>query len=45
MWMNSAPHRASLLDGRFRRIGVGRRIGMLGSTNSIVFTADLASAH
>jgi uncharacterized protein YkwD len=45
MWMNSPPHRASLLDRRFSRIGVGRRTGMLGSSNSIVFTADLASAH
>lgn len=43
MWMNSPPHRASLLDGEFTRIGVARRRGTLGGQRSIVFTADLAS--
>jgi uncharacterized protein YkwD len=43
MWMNSPPHRASLLDGKFTRIGVARRKGALGGQPSIVFTADLAS--
>ena len=43
MWINSPPHRASLLDGKFTRIGVGRRKGSLGGQGSIVFTADLAS--
>jgi uncharacterized protein YkwD len=45
MWMNSPPHRASLLDGKFTRIGVARRKGALGGQRSIVFTADLASRH
>jgi uncharacterized protein YkwD len=45
MWMNSPPHRASLLDGKFTRIGVARRKGSLGGQPSIVFTADLASKH
>jgi uncharacterized protein YkwD len=45
MWMASPPHRASLLDGRFTRIGVARRRGVLGSQRAIVFTADLASKH
>ena len=35
MWINSAPHRAILLQGNFRRIGVARRHGM--------WTADFAS--
>ena len=43
MWMHSPPHRASLLDGKFTRIGVARRKGTLGGQRSIVFTADLAS--
>lgn len=25
MWMHSAPHRAVILNGHFRRVGVGRR--------------------
>ena len=45
MWMNSPPHRASLLDGKYTRIGVARRKGRLGGQRSIVFTADLASRH
>jgi uncharacterized protein YkwD len=45
MWMNSPPHRASLLDAKFTRIGVARRKGTLDGQGSIVFTADLASAH
>jgi uncharacterized protein YkwD len=43
MWMNSPPHRAILLSGRFGRIGIGRRWGRLGSSNSCVVTADFAS--
>jgi uncharacterized protein YkwD len=43
MWMDSPPHRASLLDPKFTRIGVGRRRGTLNGQGSIVFTADLAS--
>ncbi len=38
MWMNSPPHRAILLEGRFRRIGVARHHGGLGT----LFTADFA---
>jgi uncharacterized protein YkwD len=45
MWMHSPPHRAALLDGRFSRIGVARRVGQLDGQRSIVFTADLASRH
>jgi uncharacterized protein YkwD len=43
MWMDSPPHRAALLDGKFTRIGVARRKGQLNGQRSIVFTADLAS--
>jgi uncharacterized protein YkwD len=43
MWMNSPPHRASLLSSSFRRIGVARRNGTLGSAPVTVFTADFAS--
>jgi uncharacterized protein YkwD len=45
MWMASPPHRAVLLSPSGRRIGVGKRAGMLGSARLAVFTADLASRH
>jgi uncharacterized protein YkwD len=45
MWMNSAPHRAIVLTGDYRRVGVGRRRGMLRSAPSCVVTADFASAR
>jgi uncharacterized protein YkwD len=42
-WMNSAPHRATLLDRRFRRIGVGAWQGTFeGYAGATVFTANLA---
>ena len=43
MWLNSPPHRAVLLSGGFRRIGIGRRKGMLGATRACVITADFGS--
>lgn len=45
LWMHSPTHRAVLLDGSLRRIGVGRRIGRFGGRRAVVFTADFASAH
>jgi uncharacterized protein YkwD len=45
MWMHSAPHRAVLLSGRFRRVGVGRRRGRLGTLSACVVTADFTSAR
>ena len=30
MWMNSPPHRAVLLSGSYRRVGIGTRVGDLG---------------
>ena len=38
MWMNSPPPRAILLEGGFRRIGVARPRGGMGT----LFTADFA---
>lgn len=43
MWIASPPHRAVLLNGSFRRIGVGRRGGDLGGSRGSAFTADFAS--
>ena len=43
MWMNSPPHRAILLSGSYRRIGIGKRVGSLGSTKACVVTADFSS--
>ena len=43
MWLNSPPHRAVLLSGDFRRIGLGRRKGSLGAGPACVVTADFAS--
>ena len=45
MWMDSPGHRAALLSGRFRRAGVGRRLGTLGATHAAVTTVTLASAR
>ena len=45
LWMNSPPHRASLLNRSFKRIGVSRRRGAFGNLKVVVFTADFASAH
>jgi uncharacterized protein YkwD len=43
IWMNSAAHRAIVLDPRLRRIGLARRWGKLGNTETAVITADFAS--
>jgi uncharacterized protein YkwD len=43
MWMASPGHRAVILTRGFRRIGIGRRSGALGSTRAIVYTADFSS--
>jgi uncharacterized protein YkwD len=43
MWMHSPPHRAIVLSAEFRRIGIGRRWGTLGSAKQAVVTADFAS--
>ena len=43
MWMNSAPHRAVLLSRGFRSVGIGRRVGRLGTSRACLVTADFAS--
>ncbi len=44
-WLRSPPHRAALLDARFRRAGVARRQGRLGPRPAKVTTLTLASAR
>src|SRR5215216_2859331 len=43
MWMNSPGHRAILLSSAYRRIGVAKRTGSLGSTEACLVTADFSS--
>ncbi len=43
LWLASPPHRAQLLERRYRRIGVGRRKGWMQGTRGVAFTVDLAS--
>jgi uncharacterized protein YkwD len=38
-WLSSPPHRAALLDPRFRRIGVGNR----SARGGVFITADLSN--
>jgi uncharacterized protein YkwD len=45
MWMNSPGHRAILTSAQFRRVGIGRRSGRLGSAPACMVTADFASRH
>ena len=43
MWMHSPGHRAILLSGRYRKVGLARRTGSLGGTHACVVTADFGS--
>lgn len=43
MWLGSPGHRAVLLSRGFSRVGVGRRVGRLGSSRVCLMTADFAS--
>lgn len=43
LWMHSAPHRAVLMNGRLRRVGVGRVRGAMGSQAGAAITADFSS--
>ena len=43
MWLNSPGHRAILLSGTYRRVGIGRRKGSLGARRACLITADFAS--
>jgi uncharacterized protein YkwD len=42
LWMNSPPHRETLLTRSFRRIGVSRKGGEMFGRRGVAFTADLA---
>jgi uncharacterized protein YkwD len=43
MWMASGSHRAILMSGGFRRVGVARRGGTLSGGRACMVTADFAS--
>jgi uncharacterized protein YkwD len=44
LWLNSPPHRAELLNPRYRRIGLSDARGRLGAYGKgVVVTADLAT--
>jgi uncharacterized protein YkwD len=43
LWMRSPAHRATLLDPRYRRIGVGRLRGAMGSVGGVAVTADFGT--
>jgi uncharacterized protein YkwD len=42
LWMNSPPHRQTLLTAAFKRIGVSRKGGKMFGRQGVAFTADLA---
>jgi uncharacterized protein YkwD len=44
-WLNSPPHRANMLSGRFRHLGAApvRASGLLGGADAVVWTATFAS--
>jgi uncharacterized protein YkwD len=43
LWMGSAHHRAVLMDGSLRRVGVGRVSGAMGAQSGAAITADFSS--
>jgi uncharacterized protein YkwD len=43
LWMGSAHHRAVLMDGTLRRVGVGRVLGAMGAQPGAAITADFSS--
>ncbi len=42
-WLASPPHRAVLLNGNFRRVGIGRADGKFDRTPAAVYTVDFAT--
>lgn len=44
-WLGSDEHRAELLNGSFRRVGVGTARGRIGGRRGVVITADFATRH
>jgi uncharacterized protein YkwD len=45
MWLHSAPHRAIVLSGTYRRVGIGARRGRMGGAAACLVTADFTSAR
>ncbi len=43
LWLASPPHRHVLLNGKLRRVGVGRVHGKLGPQGGSAITADFSS--
>jgi uncharacterized protein YkwD len=43
LWLNSPPHRAVLLDGTLRRVGIGRLAGSMATEVGYAVTADFSS--
>lgn len=41
-WLHSPEHRRVLLDGSFRRVGIGRAVGEEGGRWAAVYTVDFA---
>ncbi|HKG02229.1 MAG TPA: CAP domain-containing protein [Conexibacter sp.] len=41
-WLGSPPHRRVLLDGDFRRVGIGRATATSGSNPTALYTVDFA---
>lgn len=44
-WLGSPVHRHVLLDGAFRRIGIGRATGWFAGQQAALYTVDFATAH
>ncbi len=42
-WLNSPVHRRVLLDGSFRRIGIGRAASALTGSPTAIYTVDFAT--
>jgi uncharacterized protein YkwD len=43
LWLKSGPHRAVLMNGKLRRVGVGRVYGTMGQQRGNAITADFSS--
>jgi|SRR3954447_8715623 uncharacterized protein YkwD len=43
LWLNSAPHRRVIMNGKLRRVGVGRVYGTLSRQRGNAITADFSS--
>jgi uncharacterized protein YkwD len=43
LWLQSAPHRHVLMNGKLRRVGVGRVYGTMGAQRGNAITADFSS--